>query len=59
MEHSDIVLLHKAQELYEACPTPKPAWSTLGPNTQGVWLGYVKQGLTPSNYHNKNKHTLE
>lgn len=28
----------RAQALYEACPTPKPAWEQLGDVTRGVWI---------------------
>jgi len=34
-------LEQQARELYEACPTPKPAWDQLGPQTKSVWLEYV------------------
>ncbi len=27
----------RAQALYEACPTVKPAWSQLGETTRSVW----------------------
>ena len=34
-----------AQDLYDACPTPKPAWEQLGTTTQGVWKEKALQQL--------------
>ena len=34
-----------AQDLYDACPTPKPAWENLGVTTKGVWKQRAQQQL--------------
>ena len=40
----------RARELYDACPTSKPAWDQLSDVTQGVWREYVERGVTPEQY---------
>ena len=35
MENNELDL--RAQALYDACPTAKPAWSQLGEITRSVW----------------------
>ncbi len=34
-----------ARELYEACPTPKPAWEQLGDTTRSVWRERAEAAL--------------
>jgi len=34
-----------AEQLYNACPTPKPYWRQLGPGTQAVWRERVIKQL--------------
>lgn len=33
----------RARALYDACPTPKPAWAQLGETTKDVW----RERVTP------------
>ncbi len=39
----DVAVL--ARELYDACPTCKPAWDSLGDITRGVWIERAERAL--------------
>lgn len=43
----------KARELYNACPSVKPSWDSLGPSCKEVWMEYVEKGIVPEDYLSK------